>query len=299
MPSTPRRKLRDARRLFTGEEKPTAEAGAGRRDLGLDRCTPSQQRLRALLALHLFNAHLRGPNVGPSHVYSAHTFLAYSMTVSPRYDRLLFIIPPAVENALGRLMAPRTLIRHGMPGLRMVAAHDYHTYHIVHLPTGARMTLANRVNFLTETEIQRQGFRRGRRTLQDYAGPDTPLDPAEQAALDAIPPMTTGVRVLLAALVSRLNARDPQKRWAVGQWWQDPLRRPEPAGYRHDELMYLWGSGADWELRWLKHPRPTDVVACLTEPRIGVPGATATKGRRGWTIRLGQSTLSLRYGAVR
>lgn len=298
MPSSTRRKLRDTRRSFTGEDKPTAEAGVGRHDLGLDRCTPRQQRFRALLALHLFNTHLRGFPL-PSHVYSARAFLSYSMTVSPRYDHLLFIIPPAIENALGRLMAPRCLLRYGMPGLRIVAAHDHRAYHIVHLPTGARMTLASQVDFPSEAEVRRRGPRVGLWTAQDYPGTDTPPAAGEQAALDAVPPMTPGIQALLAGLVSRLDARDPQKRWAIGQWWQDPLRRPKPARYRYDDSMYLWGSGADWELRWLKHPQPEDVVACLTESRIGVPGAAATECRDGWTISLDQSTLSLRYGATR
>lgn len=282
---------------FLGEDKSTAERGVGRHDLGLDRCTPVQQRFRALLALHLLNTNAAE---APRRIYSASSLLLYDLTVSPRYDELLFIIPPATRNALGRLMAPLGFLESGMPGLRMVGAHDNVAYHILHLPTGARMTLAGGSDFPSPAEIRHRGPDAGRSpSMSDYPGPDVPLDPVESAALAAIPAMAPGIQVLLAALVSRLAACDPRRRWAMGQWWQDPLKRPTLAGYRYDESMYLWGSGTDWELRWCKHPRPTDVVACLTDPRAGVPGVTATECRNGWTLEVNGSKLSLHYGETR
>lgn len=196
-----------------------------------------------MLALHLFNAHLRDTGPGRSYVRSARTFLSYGMTVSPRSDRLLVIVPSAVDNAVGRLMAPPAELAYNVPGLRLAAAHDFKTYHIVHLPTGARMTLASRPDYESEQRIHQRGPRAGQWSTREFATLDAALTPVGQEALQAIPPMTVGAETLLAALASRMSTSDPGGRWAMGHWWTDPLLRSEPPGYTHDGLMYLWGCG--------------------------------------------------------
>ncbi|WP_370934545.1 hypothetical protein [Amycolatopsis sp. cg13] len=296
MPSSPRRKLKDIRRLYTGEDKASAKAGVGRGDLGLDRCSPRQRRFRALLAVYLFNANMANTPFGSQH--SANAFLSYGMTVSPWFDTLICVVPRAVENAVGRLLASPTDgdLQYGIPGLRVTAAADFRTYHLVHLPTGAKMVLASRPDFPPVSEIQRTGSYHETWSAKHYVGAEIPLTEVERKALSRISSMPSGIERILAALVARLDARDPSGKWALGMWWYDPLIRPHPLEYRRGRKIALWGQGSTWELRWNGWPSPEDLTACLTAPVIGVPRLTAAqRSPSEWVITLDGCQLTLTY----
>ncbi|MEU9686764.1 hypothetical protein [Amycolatopsis japonica] len=295
MPSSPRRKLKDIRRSYTGEDKPSAKAGVGRGDLGLDRCSPQQRRFRALLAMYLFNANMANTPFDGQH--SANAFLSYTMTVSPWYDTFVCVLPGAVDNAVGRLLAsPTDGLQYGVPGLRVTAAIDFKTYHLVHLPTGATMVLASRPDFPPVSEIQRICPYRETWSAEHYVGAEIQLAEVEREALSRIPSMPSGVERILAALVARLDVRDPSGKWAMGMWWYDPLVRSRPQEYRRGRKIALWGRGSTWELRWNGWPSPEDLIACLTEPVIGVPHLTSTqRSSSEWVITLDGCRLTLRY----
>ena len=195
-------------------------------------------------------------------------------------------------------MAPPKELEYGMPGLRVRAVHDFRTYHITHLPTHANLILAKSPDYESAGKIQARGLPARQWTGDVYAGLNTPLAPAERAALDAIPAMTAQIETLLAGLVARLHTRDPAGNWATGNWWNDPLHRPAPPGNRWMCRMSLWGEGSRWVLRWNGHPYPEDIVACLTAPDIGIVGAVAIHEPLGWKITLGGSSLLLRYGSL-
>ncbi|MEV4600797.1 hypothetical protein AB0K15_25800 [Amycolatopsis sp. NPDC049253] len=298
MPESLRRKLRDIRRSYTGEDKASAAAGVGRGGLGLDLCSPQQRRFRALLALFLFNANV--PDTPFDDQHSANAFLAYTMTVSPRFDTLVCLVPGAVENAVGRLLAspgPDSL-QYGVPGLRVEAAVDFRTYHLVHLPTGAKMVVASRPDFPLLSDIQNAGPHLDTWSANTFVGADIPLADVEREALSRLPAMPAGIERILAALVTRLDARDPARKWAVGNWWYDPLGRPFPPGYRHNGKISLWGQRPKWALRWNGWPRPEDIVGCLTAPIVGVDRLTARQlSPAEFVIELDGCSLSLKYGA--
>lgn len=298
MPESPRRPLRDIRRSYTGEDKIAAKAGLGRRCLGLDRCTPEQRRFRAQLALHVFNGY--GTEVvSREAVYRAPDFLSYTMIASPRYDEMAFIFRTAPRNAFGRLIADSSC-DFGMPGLRLLASDGFRTFHAVHHPTGARAVFAVRSDFETadlvarsmDTSVEHDLFER-------FPRAHIPLSAEEDAALNRIPPMTEEIEILLAALIARISAEDPSRTWAVGNWWGDPLRRPKPPGYGLESKLSLWGADHAWTLRWNRYPYPSDLISCLAAPEIGVTGAQAVEDGGGWAIKLGGSSLHLRYGEVK
>lgn len=298
MPASSRRTLRDIRRTYTGEDKTAAGAGVGRGDLGVTRCSSEQRRFRAALAVHLFNDDYGAGPFSATGLHSARAFLSYTMTLSPRYDELVCLVPGALENVLGRLMSSSTDPDHRVPGLRLAAAADYQVYYLVDLITGGRLTLAKQSSYPSIAAIHGGGRSRSSSPVREYPGLDTAISPAERAARAQVPSMRAEIEILLAALVACLDARDPAGNWALGMWWTDPLRRPYPAD--HGGRMSLWGSGRRWELRWAEHPYPDDIVGCLTDPIVGVPEASAVRlSAYDYEIRLGSSVLSLRYGASR
>ncbi|MEV6447651.1 hypothetical protein [Amycolatopsis sp. NPDC051716] len=298
MPSSRRRSLRDVRRAYTGEDKKAAEAGVGRGGLGVTHCSPVQRRFRATLAVHLFNENNGKPPFSDAELHSARAFLSYTMTVSPRYDELLCIVPGALENALSRLSSSSSDPRHRVPGLRVAASAPYQAYHLVDLVTGGRMTLARQSAYPSIADIRSGKPGKSSSWAREWPGLDVAISPVERAVRARIPAMTEEIEALLAALVACLDARDPAGEWALGLWWTDPLRRSITAG--HDGGISLWGSGGRWELAWTEHPDPDDIVGCLTDPHIGVPGAAAVRlSAHVREIRLGSSVLTLRYGVSR
>lgn len=122
----------------------------------------------------------------------------------------------------------------------------------------------------------------------------------EREALLGVPAMTPGSETLLAGLVSHLDVREPNRQWATGMWWWDPFHRPKRRGLARstDRFAQLWGAGDNWELKWNGYPYPEDLAACLTSPMVGLEGASAVNDGDDWLIRLGHSSLALRYGGV-
>ncbi|WP_157119617.1 hypothetical protein [Nocardia xishanensis] len=299
MPATPRRHFSDLRRTYTGEDAPSAKAGVGRKTVGLVDFTDQQRRFRALLALSLFNFDSAGRQHPIVSVYNASTFLSYTMTVSPRFDLLVFVVPGAPENAVGRLLGSPTYPDTGVPGLRLFAAGKAagralgECFHLLHLPTGARAVVTASSTF--ETAHNADG------PIDDrYPGPDMPLTDVERAAVDGVPPMTVEIETILAALVSYLNVRDPDRRWATGTWWWDPFHRPPRPGLARpfERFSQLWGTDKTWELSWNGYPYPEDLAACFTAPMIGLPQASFVQERGRAHIRLGSSSLTLVYGGT-
>lgn len=302
MPQTWKPSLAEARSEYTGEEPHQARKGVGRRagrieQLGMDSCSDGQRRFRAQLAVHIFNCGTPIGLPGIGDVASTFDFLSYTMTVSPRFDLIQFAIPGAVENAVGRLTAPLGQLEFAVPGLRLAAAAFQHTYYMIHIPTGAHVVFSKHSHFYSQEEIVAKGEPL-RRHIDSFVPLGVPLQAAEERQLAATPPMTADAEVLLAGLVARIDVEDPGGDWATGGWWTDRLRREPPAGYRLVGPTYLWGSGAQWVLRWSGHPYPVDIIGCLTDPRFGIRGAHASGTGNNRVIRLGDASLSLEYGRV-
>lgn len=158
MPSASRRRLRGVRMDYTREDCLAAGAGISRAGVkrgatGLGDCTAQQRRFRALFALSLFNFVSDGRSQPIATVYNASAFLCYSMIVSPRFDRLVCIVPGATENVVGRLLGSSDYLQYGVPGLRLEAAgrafgRAYgECFHLLHLPTRARLVITASSNF--------------------------------------------------------------------------------------------------------------------------------------------------------
>ena len=106
------------------------------------------------MAVHLFNENNGRTPFSFADLHSSRAFLSYTMTVSPRYDELLCIVPGALENALYRLLSSSSDPGHRIPGLRVAAAADYQAYYLVDLVTGGRLTLAKQSLYPSMAEIQ-------------------------------------------------------------------------------------------------------------------------------------------------
>ncbi|MGW0413564.1 hypothetical protein ACWDZX_20085 [Streptomyces collinus] len=128
MPVSRRRRAARLRAAYTRESLPLAASGIrSSRDsvafgsgLGLDVCTASQRRMRALLALGLFNH-------GPSSLWPRRISLAdvtrYTLVVSPRYDDLV-ITTRAPYNVTCWLVGRNDFSEIGLPGLRVERSHE-------------------------------------------------------------------------------------------------------------------------------------------------------------------------------
>jgi hypothetical protein len=230
-------------------------------------------------------------------VYDASSFLLYTMTVSPRFDTIVFVIPGVVENALGRLIASHNSLHIGMPGLRVESGTSgtRQTFHLRHLPTSARAVMTEHSDFGPALSQQDASV------LSTHSWPttDIPMSDEEKDALRRIPTMSPDIEILLGALVSRLDLHSPDGTWDLGMWNWDRLDRLKPHRFAAHQHQYrsLWGVGQRWHLRWNRNPHPDDVVACLTDRKIGVDGARALKMVEGIRINLRSSTLDLQYGA--
>ncbi|MGA6205479.1 hypothetical protein ACPESR_12045 [Nocardia testacea] len=299
MSASPRRRVYALRRSYTGEDAQAAKAGVGRGKAGLVQFNSQQRRFRALLALSLLNYDSGGHQHPTVSVYNASTFLTYSMIVSPRFDKLVFIVPSATENTVGRLLAAPGYPENGVPGLRVAATGKAagkafgQCFHLLHLPTGARAVITASSNFDALSGP-------GGEVVDDYPGPETPLADVERDALSGVPAMTDEIETMVAALVSYLNIRDPQGRWATGMWSWDPLKRAERGGLAGstERFSRLWGAGRAWELSWNGYPYPEDLLACFTSPLVGIPGVSVVHEADRWQIRLGSSSLRLSYGGI-
>lgn len=280
------------RSSFTGENIVAARAGTARDGSpGLDRCTDRQRRLRARLALGLFNDYDKtyGDNT-----WSCSAVRTYSITLSPRFDSLV-IITDCPVNVAGRMASEGPDIR--VPGFRFNPEKEcsMDAVHMLDITSGAELILTRRVT----GRVKPGGANVWSRWAEHhFADLELPLKASadEQAALDRIPAMTPAIETLLAALAVRLDARDPDGRWAMGYWFWDPLQREgyDAFGPRSDPGSLLQGYGDRWELRWSEHPYVEDVALMLTHPIIGVPGCQASEVDGGFDIRLDGSVLALR-----
>jgi hypothetical protein len=244
--------------------------------LGFDSPDPGQKQLRTLLALGIFNA---GPLQHWPGAWGTASLTHYSLTVSPRHDDLVLITPTPC-NVL-RYLVPRGKPV-GVPGLRLEEARA-DAFVLRHLVTGARMTVTDRPR-LPAFEADFDEDHRVWTVQHDLTGP-------EREVLADVPAMTQEALVLLSGLTSRIGLSDPRRRWAVGNWFEDPLDRTlawSRAGRR------LWGRGDWWELTWNGFPFHEDVAMALTDPQAGIAGARAVPARRGWDVRLGNAVLALR-----
>ncbi|MBR7825787.1 hypothetical protein KDK95_05665 [Actinospica sp. MGRD01-02] len=285
-----RRAYADLRSSFTGESRVAARAGTARDGSpGLDHCTARQRRLRAILALGLFNDH---DWAFAEYGWGCPSVTRYNVTFSPRYDALVIISNTPV-NVASRMVAARPgSLR--VPGLRYDPAKEFssETRHVIDVESGAEL-------IVTERPSGRQkplpaGSPAPRRSRLESHGLAHALTAAEQEALAAIPAMTDEIETLLAGLAVRLNARDPLGRWAMGYWFWDPLERPVRDSSMFRVERRLHGEESVWELRWSSYPYVRDVAAMLTHPVIGVAGCGAVEVEDGYDIHLDGSVLALR-----
>ncbi|EDY50175.1 conserved hypothetical protein [Streptomyces clavuligerus] len=270
------------RALYTGEKLVAARAGIARdHSMGLDTCRPEQHELRALLGLGYLN-HGFGHN-GPA-VWGLAALSSYTLTVSPRFDRLV-LITKAPDNVALRLLRGPTG-GSALPGLRIEECRGHGSYVLRHLPTTAQLVITNNPS----------GAPVGARRDAYFDSPttETPLTAEEQRHLDRTADIASDARRLLSGIFCRITIIDPDGTWAIGNWYCDPLMRPgrresfSLSGHRR-----LRGAKNTWELEWASHPHPDDLISALTDPVIGIPGARQVSVSGSPAITLGNATLRL------
>ncbi len=273
------RSLAVERAEFTGESHAAAALGTTRTgELGLDSTSSAQSRLRALLAIGMFNCGPRAAWLTESYLYelSLYTFL-----VSPRQEELV-IVSGAAENIANRLLpGEHKSEKLCLPGMRLLDAPD-DAYRLVHLPTGARLKTTRRTD----------GGQGGTaHSISSWWTADKPLTRSEKAVLGSLPPMTRDAEVLLGSLVSRLWLRAPDGDWAIGGWFNPPSTTRRNRSQGHSRR--LDGSGDHWTLEWTSYPYPEDLVAALTHPRAGLKGARVLPDGKTAQLRYGTARLTL------
>jgi hypothetical protein len=280
MPHAKQKAAAQLRAAFTDEHEDTAFAGVARNGgLGLDECTDGQAQLRALLALGLLN---NGAIQAAPGAWWMASLSVYSITVSPRWNRLVLITN--VPDNVARYFVPTTQCGMGLPGLEISTYSEYawsSVYVLHHRPTGADIEITARTIPRREDSHRR-----------------SPLPAARAVAVESrqadVPRMSPDARTLLAGLTARFAALDPRRQWAVGNFHFDPWER----GLVKEPILgisrRLWGSGDEWELVWDGYPAPADLAAALTDEVAGVPGAVAVQHRRSIMIHLGSAVLELR-----
>ncbi|MGY5118339.1 hypothetical protein ACWC2H_21145 [Streptomyces sp. 900105755] len=287
MPSTLRRQSAHLRASYTRETPRLAAPGIARRGhhtpspgsgLGLDACTAQQRRLRALLALGMFNH-------GPTSLWPRHVSLAditrYTLVLSPRYDDLV-ITTRAPYNVtcwlVGRDLHPQI----GLPGLRVESSHN-EGWRLRHLPTGAAITVTDHYDGRLQGPPDEGS---------NYAGlwtNDTPVTDEEHATISALPHLDTATETLLAALTVRLCTQAPDGSWDIGMWFNDPTDRPD-RGHAHHRRLHA--EDGQCTLHWDSEPHPEDLLAALTDPVIGLAGTTSHLTRDGWLVHYGRACLT-------
>ncbi|MEV6242653.1 hypothetical protein [Lentzea sp. NPDC051838] len=250
----------DVRASFTGETVRSAALGLSGFGLGLDSCSASQRELRALLALHVFNAGTLG---APPARRCLDALTCYDLIMSPRHDELV-IFATAPDNVAGRLVGSSP--SSGLPGLRIECRPAGDIFRLVHLPTGARLTISRRDEppSCDAAEHEHGWDTRGWLTVKD------PLGQQEITDLAALPPRSPEMAELLGAILVRVATRDPAQRWAIGTWFHDPLGRDREQERSGSGLRRLWGANDHWELEWGGYPSADDLVLSLTDPEIGL-----------------------------
>ncbi|GHF32623.1 hypothetical protein [Streptomyces morookaense] len=277
-----------ARMQYLGEPREAALAAVPRdKSLGLDTCSPGQRRLRALLALGLFNRSASWPPRQAAAAWGLHTLVAYDIIASPRYNRLVLITD--VPHNVAPYLLPSRDGGSSLPGLRLEEFRGHRTYIARHLPTGAQLVITGNPSGTWAGEPRPS-------PRWDFYGVGQPLTSPEQAQLEQLSTMSDEAELLLAGLTSRIAAQDADGNWAIGNWFSDPLMRPgwlsDGSEDRYEKELY--GSGSQWTFRWNGFPYVEDVAASLTAPLVGIRGAVALDRGNHLEVRVGGTTLSLR-----
>lgn len=268
------------------EHLESARAGVGRdHSHGIDNCTPEQQRLRALIALSVFNTHETNGAHSPSH-WGLSPLVAYTITVSPRYNRLVLICD-APDNVVSYLL-PKRADNNCLPGLRLEDLRGFDTYITRHVPTGAELVVTG----LRDGRWPRASNRRSSTEFQPLS---QPLSAHERDRLNELPKISHAAERLMAGLFCRIAARYRHD-WALGNWFYDPLNRPGSLTKQGDDSSKrrLWGAGNHWLLEWHRFPFEEDVAAALTGPPIGMAGASQVRTATGTVVQLNGAQLTLR-----
>jgi hypothetical protein len=279
MPKMPDTTPARMRASFLQESPHAARAGLARGgDLGIDRCSTGQARLRTLLALAFFDH----PAV-VADGWSMRRLAHYTLTVSPRHNALVLAAVDAPTNVSETLVA-RNGGHSGVPGLRSVSMHGRGAHILHHIPTGADIVVTS-----SRAGAAVGGPRHKPRVTSHWLGLDDPLTPAEVDRLARIPRVSPDASALLASLFCRITSRDPAGTWAMGTWFDDPLNWPG----RSASNVSLVGADDAWELRWQTFPSPLGVAASLTVPPTGLTGAVQVEDGLRPAIRFGAATLRL------
>ncbi|MGW7350437.1 hypothetical protein [Streptomyces sp. NPDC054784] len=283
MPHTTAKTASLRRAGFTGEVPATALPGIDRYGgLGLDRCTPEQTELRALLALACFN---HGALAAPRLRWRVGQIGAYGPIISPRFDHLVLIVG-ASNNVVLRLVGSSTDPH--IPGMRVEAHLGYHLWRLRHLPSGAQMYISERSTLPPGREHARPLT-----NVCGHLSVEQPLTVDEHAKLAAVPEISRSMKRLLAGIWVRMSLRDPDGSFDLGGWFTDPLNRStERAGWT--PTSRLWGHEKRWDLEWRGYPFPTDLIAALTHQTAGIEGVTVDRtSQHSWLLRLEDAELQL------
>lgn len=291
MPETRQKCAARARASYTGEYFQAALAGVARdRSIGLDAGSPKQLELRALLALGFCNESEGFADEDDPGSWGLSSLSAYTITVSPRFDRTIFITDTP-DNVVGYLLR--------MPGLRLEEQQEGGTYLMRHLPTGARL-------IVTGDHLGNPSGVKARYSWRKV-NIDRPVSRTEQHKLAAVPNISADAQHLLAGVFCRMSVADPNKRWAIGNWFYDPFA-PLPAGafdptvpqpYEPEHHRRLSGSGDSWHLEWGPYPYGDDLAAAMTLPVIGLANTEAAPDGGDIVLSHGSATLRLRPAWMR
>ena len=252
-------------------------------DHGLDSCDEAQLKFRSIMALGLFN---RGSIAAPPGKWDLSILTWYTITVSPRWKQLVLITHPS-DNVMERIVPHAGPLIFGIPGMRLLRSHD-RTYVARHIPTGAEIVTTSRADGKSDG-IHNPGASRSRLMS------DVPLTREEERLVSDLPPIARNARRLLAGLVTRMSMTDARKKWATGNWYCDPLKRPASESRRALwPERRLWGAGCEWEMEWTGFPHPIDVTRSLTDPVVGLRGSRLGGNKNSCEITLGSSVLRIK-----
>lgn len=303
MSNSRRRAVAALRARYTGESHSLAASGVERgHAIGLDLCTLAQQRMRAFLALYLFNS---GLIAALPDTFQTAFITGYTLLVSPQRDHLR-LVTDAPANVAGRICwVGRGSGASGVPGMRLAGVghtgsrRPSESYRLLHVPTGGSLVVTSsghRPEESTFVDPTRNGY------TDAWLQVGQPLSEGEEHRLTQWPSMTIDMCILAAGLVARLNLTDPDKRWTVGQWFWDPLRSSlgAPDLGRPDigtlELSrHLWGNADEWDLRWEGYPFLDDLIYAMTDPAVGMPALTVRRDKRDVTLCIGSARLRLMH----
>ena len=267
------------RRAYTGESSIAASEGVGRQDLRFDHCSPAQRSMRSLISLCLFNGD--GGGLPGTRI---HVLTHYSIIMSPRYDELR-LITDSPDNVTGYL---RSDVRGGgIPGMRLQSMDCNYLFRLVHLPTGARLSVG-----LPRTVRRECREMPCPHEVTDFRE-DSVITNAERDALKFAQVPQGDVGLLASALLVRLSMADPKGMWAAGGWFSDPLRRTLTPATDSARSRRLAGTGNNWRLSWEGFPFAEDLASMITHPIVGVAGAKAYYAERHIDLRLRDATLRL------